>query len=355
MARRGSTCAVAAVGGRRDVDERGDLAAARRFAVFGGAPPWIRIEHDIGAFWNGRFEPREVLVAQPVLRLKRRKDGTYNIQGLLADPLPTLQGSATPGVTIQNGVLQLEDDQSRVETVLHELSLRVEPAAGGPLRFEGSARGEDLFNRVELSGIVDPKSGRVTLTKGNLTRLTISRSLAARLPRELRPWYRALGLTAGEIDVSDVRCDFDMNTRSITRLQAKTRLRYGFWKCDRLPFPLNDVSADLTIRDGQAIIDRAEGVNGKTKVHVEGRVSPDQTAEGPLDLLIKVEDLALDDRLLRLDSQGIRRLLGRFPAFGPDQSRTLRRPGPNQRTGRRRCRRRLPRRRHDVSPFQVSA
>lgn len=259
--------------------------------------PWIRVEYDVAAFWNGRFVPREILVAQPVLRIKRRKDGTLNLRGLLADPLPEPADPTTPGVTIQNGVLQVEDERSKVETVLRDLTLRVEPATAGPLRFEGSARGEDLFARVELAGFVDPKSGRVSLTKGNLSRLTISQSLAARLPGELQPGYRALGLTAGEIDVTDARCRWNYKTGDVSELRAKPRLRYGIWKCDRLPFPLNDVSVDLRLEDGRAIVDRAEGINGKTKIRVEGVGSLDRPAEGPFDLLIKVEDLALDERL----------------------------------------------------------
>ncbi|MEJ7638893.1 MAG: hypothetical protein WKF75_13215 [Singulisphaera sp.] len=46
--------------------------------------PWLRIRHDARAMLKGKFEPREVVVSHPTLRLCRRRDGTWNLQGLLA-------------------------------------------------------------------------------------------------------------------------------------------------------------------------------------------------------------------------------------------------------------------------------
>ena len=50
--------------------------------------PWLRIRHDARAMLKGKFVPREVVVTHPTLRLCRRQDGTWNLQGLLADPWP---------------------------------------------------------------------------------------------------------------------------------------------------------------------------------------------------------------------------------------------------------------------------
>src|SRR5262245_49435581 len=50
--------------------------------------PWLQVRCDLQKLWNGQIEPREVFIAQPTLRLVRRKDGRWNVQGLLADPWP---------------------------------------------------------------------------------------------------------------------------------------------------------------------------------------------------------------------------------------------------------------------------
>ena len=56
--------------------------------------PWLSVRLDPRQVLHGRFAPREVVVSQPTLRLCQRSDGTWNIQGLIADPWP--------GPTIKN-------------------------------------------------------------------------------------------------------------------------------------------------------------------------------------------------------------------------------------------------------------
>src|SRR4051812_35489589 len=50
--------------------------------------PGLRVRHEARAMLRGEFVPREVVVSYPTLRLRRRNDGTWNLQGLLADPWP---------------------------------------------------------------------------------------------------------------------------------------------------------------------------------------------------------------------------------------------------------------------------
>ena len=50
--------------------------------------PWLSVRVDARQIIHGKFEPREVIVSQPTLRLCRRSDGSWNIQGLLASPWP---------------------------------------------------------------------------------------------------------------------------------------------------------------------------------------------------------------------------------------------------------------------------
>ena len=55
---------------------------------------------------EGKFVPREVVVGQPTLRLRARRDGTWNLEGLLADPWPG-PWIETPPIVIRNGTLEL--------------------------------------------------------------------------------------------------------------------------------------------------------------------------------------------------------------------------------------------------------
>ena len=46
--------------------------------------------------------------------------------------------------------------------ILRDVSLKIEAAEGGRLRFEGTARG-DLFEKLSLEGSIDPTTGDTTL------------------------------------------------------------------------------------------------------------------------------------------------------------------------------------------------
>src|SRR5579864_466030 len=87
--------------------------------------PWLDVRHDTAALMNGDLKPREVVVAQPVLRLCRRKDGTWNVQGLLADPWPGPCPENPPLILIQNGTVQLSEADGPTAAIFRDLALRI--------------------------------------------------------------------------------------------------------------------------------------------------------------------------------------------------------------------------------------
>lgn len=258
--------------------------------------PWLHIKHDPRALLKRRFVAREVVVAQPTLRLRRRKDGTWNLQGLLADPWPgpTLK---TPPILIQNGTLELADgDSVKTAPILRDVALKIEPAGSKRLVFEGSAKG-DAFDRLNLHGSIDLATGRITLS-GEVTRLAISETLRARLPAEVRPAAGQLGLTGGEVDLQAAQLSYDPAASPRLRYDVSAQVRSGVLGCPSLPFPLNDLSASLTARDGVLWIEQAQGYNGPTTVRAErSRIVLGDLHRTPIDLQLAVIDLELDRRL----------------------------------------------------------
>ncbi len=260
--------------------------------------PWVRIRHDARAMLKGKFVPREVVVSHPTLRLCRRQDGTWNLQGLLAHPWPGPKLANPPPILIQNGTVELCDDDPNEAgvAILRDVSLKIVSAASGSLKFEGTAKG-DAFDRLSLRGTLDPASGRAELG-GDLARLEISKSLRARLPAEYRDDFDRVGLTAGEVDVWLGELVYDPSASPSIRYNASSRLRSGLWNCrPTLPFPINDLAASLSILDGVVSVDRAEGYNGPTRVRAEGTFSLGHPERAPLDMQIHVDDLEFDDRL----------------------------------------------------------
>ncbi len=313
--------------------------------------PWLSVRLDPRQVLHRQFVPREVTVSQPTLRLCRRGDGTWNLQGFVADPWPGPMIKNPPPIVIRNGTIELVSDAesneatvsaataqarpahgfaairdanlvrtrgvpSRPRTVpvtnappaaspisdegvaiLRDVSMRIEAVPDGRLRFEGSARG-DLFERLALEGFIDPNTGETTLS-GQLSGLTLSENLYRRLPPEIRPAYDSLGLNRGEIDLElrrlaihpaapiDRRFDYDM----IARLHG------GVWECPKLPFPVNDMVAVVAITNDLVSIKHAGGINGNTILRASGSLTPGRASCCLFDLRLDLLQLVLDERL----------------------------------------------------------
>jgi hypothetical protein len=285
--------------------------------------PWLNVQINSRKLAHGDLEAavKEINVSQPALRLQQRRDGTWNIQGLLADPWPVPLVENPPPIIITNGTLELvavgEPSPAssvpspianpasprpvvpaRAAAVLRDVSLKVEGnGAAGQFKFEGTGRG-DLFDRLSLRGTVDLNTGGITLG-GDLAGLTLSETLRRRIPPVLQPKVKAMALNGGVVDLELSRFSFDPSAAPTNRLhyQAHARLREGVWECPKLPFPLNDVSAQVSLEDDVMTIKDAQGSNGRTSVRAKGTLTLSDPKQGPLNLSVKLTDLELDQRL----------------------------------------------------------
>ena len=128
----------------------GPLLAAVVMATSGDdAPLWLLAAGPAGAvatYWalyryyrntdkSHAYERDTIIAAQPVLRLRKRPDGSWNLQGLLADPWPEPPLEDQPALQILNGTVELREgplDDPPV-MVLQGVTLRAEPTrSGGP-------------------------------------------------------------------------------------------------------------------------------------------------------------------------------------------------------------------------------
>ncbi len=260
--------------------------------------PYLQINYDPWAMLHGRFEKREIVIPRPTIRLRRRGDGTWNCQGLLADPWPGPKGKSNPPIRVKDGTVELFGEaEGAVLKVLTEVSLTIASVPEhSPIPFELSAKG-DLFERVELEGVVDPVSGRVDFKKGELVRLNLSDALRSRLPPELKSVMDQVGLSSGEVDANVSSLVFDPSGRSPLRCEGSARLRRGIWNCPKLPFPINDVSVDVEVHDGSVSITSAKGSDGTTSLSLRGKFALDDPKNGPFEVSAEAVGLQLDGRL----------------------------------------------------------
>jgi hypothetical protein len=264
--------------------------------------PYLKLRHDAKAMMEGRFEPSDVVVTHPTLRICRRKDGTWNLQGLLASPWPAV-GMKTPPIVIQNGTVELVNADAapgaQSSAVLRDVSLTVKSAGPGRLEFDGLARG-DSFDRLGLRGTLDIATGRLELS-GDVALLAIADPLRSKLPDEVRPALDRLGLTGGECDVrvNHLVIDPSAPAGQQIRYDVSGHLRSGVLDCKKLPFPINRLTARFSVCDGLFTLAQAEGFYGTTSVRVDAaRLTLGcDPAHDPFALEMEIVDLELDDKL----------------------------------------------------------
>ena len=260
--------------------------------------PYLQINYDPWAMLHGRFEPKEVVIPKPTIRLRRRADGTWNCQGLLAEPWPGPKKGASPPIRVREGTVELMGDkEGTVLKVLTKVSLDIPAVAeGAPTPFALTAEG-DLFERVELEGVVDCGSGRVAFTKGKLDRLTLSDALRGRLPAEVTSVMNQVGFSSGEVDAKWSSLVIDPTGREPLRCVGSVQLRRGIWNCPKLPFPISEVAVDVEVQDGVVFVTSAKGSNGPTSLSIRGRFALNDPLRGPFEVEAEAIGLQLDGRL----------------------------------------------------------
>jgi hypothetical protein len=259
--------------------------------------PWIQIRCDQQALWRGKFDPREIIVAHPVLRLTRRSDGSWNLQGLLADPWPH-SPDMRPVVRISKGTVEL-CAEAGTSMILHDVELTLEPDSDGQFSFEGSAQGDELSHLL-LAGRLDIESGLVQLQRCDFSGVKLSDDLRDRIPSEYRDVWNELGITSGELDLTVENLNLGRGIETTQGLKLQFALRGGAWTCPHLPFPLRDVAASASLVDGKLFVSHAEGRYGKTDVTVHSaRIDlrePDPFS-GAFSVDLTAREVELDGRL----------------------------------------------------------
>ncbi len=278
------------------VSELGDLPDALAEVA---SLPYLQVIYDPWAMTKGRFEAREISLGKPKLHLRRRADGSWNFQDLLADPWPGPKGGGTPPIRVKSGVVELEGDDpgsplAILQDVEIEIPARTSPDA--PFAFDLEAKGK-MFDRLHLAGTVDPRSGRVELTKGDLFRLTFSEADRAQLPSEARAALTQFGLTGGEVDAGLASLVYDPAATPALHYRASARLRRGLWNCPKFPFPLSDVSVDAEVGDGLIKVASAAGSNGATAIKLDGWFVLGDPGRAPFEVRAEASQLELDERL----------------------------------------------------------
>ena len=261
--------------------------------------PWLQIGTSFQAALRGKFEPDIVKVALPTLSLRRRSDGTWNLENLLAKPWPG-PVMKTPLIKIQNGTIELSDGPvgSHAKAILREVNITVAGVRPGLLHFDGTAKG-DSFDRLSVQGTVNIRTGRIEFD-GDIARLLMPDPSRSKIPQEFREPLAQLGLSGGEVDMSIAKLVYDPQAKPQWQYDLAGHLRAGDWNCPKMPFPLNGVNGGFAAKNGTITLNGVDGHYGTTVVRVEKAryiLGASKPEEAPLEIRMAIDDLKLDKKL----------------------------------------------------------
>ncbi len=271
------------------------------------------------------------------VRAERKASGVWSVQHLL--PIPKNTGASFP-ISVDDMVVEIIDPlrSPQAGLTLREIHLSLTPQANDDqstaqkstsrIALRGRGTG-DHFEKVDFQGVFDRDTSEWSLT-GAVEGLEFTQRLRAALPSDCDRWIAPLASVRG-------RTQFGFR---IQRLAQNGKLNQPQWDFqivgdvsegriddDRLPEPLNDVSAHVEVDPSGLRIENLSGRCGPAEVWANLRTHG-FTAQSPVELELNLEGWPIErllatllaksasEELRKLSLQGVADVAGRFSYDG---------------------------------------
>lgn len=253
------------------------------------------------------FEASRITASGVRVRAVRAQTGTWNVHKLLSWKS---DGGKIPEVIIQDARVELIDASQHARPIgLHSISAQLKPTADGwGMTAQLVA---DRFGRITLTGEINRQTG-VWSTHGALSELDISSELRRLLPAN---WAESLASlehvqARGELQF---RCQGDLE--HTPRFVIEGQIRNGRLDDARLPYPLNDISAHLSITNDKIQLSKCTATMAGAAVQFNGQL--DQWLEAAkLTIHATASGFTLDPRIRAVLSERARTTWDRFRPSG---------------------------------------
>lgn len=245
-----------------------DLALTRRDDAT--ATPFLtvpsgRIYHDKERLAAGELVVRKVEYDQPVFRLQRRADGTWNVADVLK---PIDPAEPTPSLVVREGTILLIDETvspTPLETLTGvSLTMVNDPVSQVTFHFHGQG---ELLGTLTVDGQLNRTDG-AGLATVELPEIVVGTPLLERvapyLPAEMTEWTRLEGRAS-------LRTSVAYRPQSPSPIQYDARLTFRDGRLDhpRLPVPLQGVGFTVTCQDGHLKLEQCRANSGDCSVSLD--------------------------------------------------------------------------------------
>jgi hypothetical protein len=287
---------------RRDDPERHEIFHVPR-AVF---------YHDKEQIVDGKLVIRKIDMFLPRLRVRRDKEGHWNVQGLTGKINLKM---IIPTIVVHQGTIIFDDHAAGrpAPVEINDVSLTMinDPLPSVSLRASATS---ELLGKVHAQGDWQRPTGAVTLTFKAVD-LPLTHQLAMRGAGQAHAAALAGLLLEAR---ADVQGQFALRPGQVPPLSygIQCQVRGGKVQHPQLPLPLENLSAAFTCADGALRLERLSARSGAAELSLTGTAllaALDREFECQLD----VKHLALCDELCTRMPEKLRKLHNLFRAQGP--------------------------------------
>lgn len=246
---------------------------------------------------RGKLRGRRLILRRLKLRATCHRNGQWNVARLL--PLPSFGGSV-PTIVLEDGALEVQDlcRPSGHSWVCRNISIRARAKLNDQgerrWRFSGNVLG-DHFKHVALQGAINAVDGSWS-AGGTINGLEMSERLLNVLPRDISQHASLLATLRARAHLQ-FRLARQSGAENPFRVKIWGQLSEGRVDDPRLPLPLTDLQADISISNQEIRIDEAVARGGPTELRLSCRCTDFLTNAPELQLSASLTQLPLDERL----------------------------------------------------------
>lgn len=277
----------------------------------------VRIWPDFFALLSGVFRADSIVVDSPVVRLRRRSDGVWNLEGLLAKRDTSGAAPEIPSLQLRGGTVIFEDEatfQEPVSAELRNVDLDLRLKSDGVCDFV--VRGEfDGIRRLQVEGSTRRVEGGVKGTaRLRAVKVDVAADWTRFLPGDLVEMVRRAS-PRGLADL-DVEVSIDP-VRGVQPGRVEGRLLGCAFTLPGLPLDVRDLQATVVVRDDKITLRDLEGrfadgvLSGSADLQTKPGGGFTRFTAG-----LKVDGLSLEGRARELVPVAHRHWVDKFPAAG---------------------------------------
>jgi hypothetical protein len=259
------------------------------------------IYHDKEQLRTGKLAIRQIEWRQPRLHVIRRKDGSWNLAGILGAVNLNL---AIPTIVLQQATFVFEDQRDGAGLApleIKDVNLTIVNDPRETLVFEGSGTA-DIFGPFQLTGTLGRRADDFALAL-HLPGVQAGGELAERLRAYCAQAEHARQLT-GNTDVN-VELSYHPELTPSWHYELHCHLTQGKLVHAELPVALENLEVKAWCIDGQITVEKLDATSGVAQVHAQGKALH-PTADTDLDGEIKIDHLPLNKELFDRLPGGLR-------------------------------------------------